>query len=291
MSKFSEVLGNSQKLDGGAMFGNVPRALWEKWSTPDEKGRINLACRTFLIENDNENILLETGIGAFFEPKLVDRFGVQTPNQHQLLENLASLDKDPKDIQWVILSHLHFDHAGGLLPTYDEIQQGHEELVFENARFVVSEEAWKRAIDPHPRDQASFIPGLVDKLQASGRLHIVKQGASSPVWPEHIEFIYSHGHTPGHMHTLIQGEKNKLFFAGDLVPGTAWVHLPITMGYDRFPEQVINEKMTMYERAEKEQWEILYTHDPIVACSQIGRNEKNQYIATHKIAKPQRLRF
>ena len=115
--KFSSLKGNSQKLDGGAMFGNAPRAMWEKWIAPDELGRIPLACRSFLIEFGEYKVLLETGIGAFFEPKLADRFGVQDADRHILKEELQNLGIKEEEITHVVISHLHFDHAGGLLPT------------------------------------------------------------------------------------------------------------------------------------------------------------------------------
>ncbi|MEM7646978.1 MAG: MBL fold metallo-hydrolase, partial [Pseudomonadota bacterium] len=110
--KLSSVEGNRQWLDGGSMFGNAPRAVWEKWTEVDSLGRIPLACRCLLIETDNQKILCEAGIGAFFEPKLAERFGVQNPDRHLLLENLESLGHSPESIDYVILSHLHFDHAG-----------------------------------------------------------------------------------------------------------------------------------------------------------------------------------
>ncbi|MCB0391045.1 MAG: MBL fold metallo-hydrolase [Bdellovibrionales bacterium] len=291
MIRFSEVLGNAQKLDGGSMFGNAPRTVWEKWAPADELGRIDLACRTLLVEIDNVRILFETGIGVFFEPKMAERFGVQTPDTHQLLKSLENLGHKESDIDWVILSHLHFDHAGGLLPTYKEIESGNNNLVFSKAQFVVGFDAFERAEHPHFRDRASFIPHLTEKLKASGRLHLIKEGQESPIFPDHIEFTFTHGHTPGHMHSLITGSNSKIFFAGDLIPGTPWVHLPITMGYDRFPEKLIDEKKHIYQRALAEKWEIFYTHDPKVACSQIEQDAKGKFVPVNKISSPKKLVF
>ncbi len=263
------------------MFGNAPRAIWEKWCPADDQGRILLACRALLVEIQGFRILCETGIGAFFEPKLAQRFGVQKPDQHQLLENIQSLGLKEEDIDCVILSHLHFDHAGGLLPTYREIENGQDRLLFPRAKYLVGEQAWQRALSPHPRDRASFIPGLTDKLEASGRLHLV----SGPMAPEGVlppevhpclEFIYSDGHTPGQMHSLFTGRTRRIFYAGDLIPGRHWVHLPITMGYDRFPELLIDEKRKLYQRAVAEQWLVFLTHDDRYCACEIEETEGAQ---------------
>ena len=135
-------MGNSQRLDGGAMFGNAPKALWTRWANPDEQNRIPLSCRCLLIQEPDRNILLETGIGLFFEPKLRDRFGV-VEKEHILLKELAELGLSDASIDVVVLSHLHFDHAGGLLSPWVEGQS--PELLFPNAQFVVGATAWERA--------------------------------------------------------------------------------------------------------------------------------------------------
>lgn len=277
MAQISAVEGNRQLLDGGAMFGNAPRPVWEKWIAPDSIGRIPLACRALLIETDGVKILCETGIGAFFEPKLADRFGVQSPDRHLLLENLAALDVEPEDIDFVILSHLHFDHAGGLLPTYQEMQNGHRNLVFAKAQFIVGAKAWERALNPHSRDRASFIPELNALLQKSGRLIVYPQDPLPEVIARRFEFVESEGHTPGQLHSLFRGDLRKVFFCGDLIPGRPWVHLPITMGYDRFPEMLIDEKAAIYQRAEKENWLLFFTHDPDAAGSSVQSSTSGKF--------------
>lgn len=273
----TSIEGNRQLLDGGAMFGNAPRPVWEKWIAPDQIGRIPLACRCLLIEFNGVKVLCEAGIGAFFEPKLAERFGVQSPDRHLLLENLAAKGHPPESIDYVILSHLHFDHAGGLLPTYKEMQAGHKDLVFPKAKFIVGEEAWQRALHPHFRDRASFIPELTEKLQASGRLIRIPQDPLPAPLKGAFEFIESHGHTPGQMHTLFKGPHLKVFFCGDLIPGRPWVHLPITMGYDRFPEQLIDEKESVYKRAVTEDWLLFFTHDPEAAASHVHKNASGKF--------------
>lgn len=285
----SAVEGNRQRLDGGAMFGNVPRALWQQWLEPDEHGRVELNCRALLIEVGETKILCEAGIGAFMEPKLADRFGV-VESEHMLLKNLSTLGIKPGDIDFVIMSHLHFDHAGGLLPPYKDIVAGNNNLVFPNAKFIVGEEAYARSKDPHERDRASFIPGLSDKLEASGRLRVVKgDGSGLPVELKNLfHFQYTNGHTPGQMHTLLLGNKTKVFFAGDLIPGIPWVHVPITMGYDRFPELLIDEKKELYNNAEPEGWLLFFTHDPKTAIAKICKDEKGRYRAIESVARPVR---
>ena len=281
MSTLTSIHGNSQRLDGGAMFGNAPRVLWSRWLQPDELNRIPLACRTLLIEEDGgRRVLLETGIGSFFEPRLRDRFGVEE-EEHVLLRSLAERGLGHEDIDVVVLSHLHFDHAGGLLSSW---QEGSEPtLLFPKAHFVVGEVAWQRALDPHFRDRASFIPGLTDLLEASGRLERI-QGASSEVLGEGYRFHLSHGHTPGMVLTEVDMPAGPVVFAGDLVPGTPWVHLPITMGYDRYPELLIEEKRTLLEYLIERAGRLFYTHDHATALSGIGRDERARFHATGSLS-------
>ena len=280
MRTITSIEGNTQKLDGGAMFGNAPKALWTRWTDVDDLNRIPLACRAMLIQEAERNILFETGIGAFFEPKLRDRFGVQE-SEHVLLDNLRALGLSHEDIDVVVLSHLHFDHAGGLLSAYVEGQE--PELLFPRATYVVGSEAWERANAPHPRDKASFIPRLNRLLRESGRLEVVSGDASATLG-EGYRFHRSHGHTPGLLLVEVASTEGPVVFGGDLIPGAAWIHLPITMGYDRFPELLIEEKTTLLQDLLGRKGRLFLTHDPNVALCGIAQDDRGRFTAQDPVA-------
>ena len=208
--KFSSIMGNSQKLDGGAMFGNAPNALWSRWVAVDQRNRIDLACRALLVETENHKILFETGIGAYMEPLFKDRFGVQE-SDHVLLNSLANFNINHSDIDVLILSHLHFDHAGGLLSTWQKGQA--PKLLFPNATYVVGNRAWDRACNPHPRDRASFVPALNTMLEASGRLKLIDETARLNFDDLTVRFFISEGHTPGMLCSDLRWAGGRMVFA------------------------------------------------------------------------------
>ena len=294
--KLWSILGNSQKLDGGAMFGNAPRAVWAKWLPPDEQNRVPLACRALLASPLNgKTVLFETGIGAFFDPKMRERYGV-VEDRHVLLDSLAAAGFTHEDIDVVVLSHLHFDHAGGLLAPWREGSA--PELLFPNATFVVSAACWDRARNPHSRDRASFIPELPALLEASGHLEIV-DSTHSRALGNTVRFHYSDGHTPGLMLAEIVGSKHAgavhahgndhsddhggVVFCADLIPGRPWVHVPITMGYDRNPELLIDEKREFLEDKLARNVHLFFTHDPGCALAQVVRDDKGRFSTTHEM--------
>ncbi|WP_422353390.1 MBL fold metallo-hydrolase [Stenotrophomonas sp. AR026] len=284
--KLWSIRGNSQRLDGGAMFGNAPRALWEKWAAPDELNRIELACRALLASPlEGKTVLFETGIGAFFDPRMRERYGVQE-SQHVLIDSLREAGFEHEDVDVVVLSHLHFDHAGGLLAAWSEGRE--PELLFPNATYVVGAQHWQRAVHPHPRDRASFIPELPGLLQASGRLEVV-DGEYSQVLGRSVRFSYSDGHTPGLMLAEIvghahagEGAHGGVVFCADLIPGRSWVHVPITMGYDRNAELLIDEKRQFLEDKLARNVHLFFTHDPQVALAQLGRDDKGRFVTLHE---------
>jgi glyoxylase-like metal-dependent hydrolase (beta-lactamase superfamily II) len=268
------ILGNSQALDGGAMFGNAPRAVWSKWIAPDADNRVPLACRALLADGvaGGKRVLFETGIGAFFEPKLRERYGV-VESDHILLHSLRQAGFEHTQIDAVVLSHLHFDHAGGLLASWRA--DAPASLLFPNARYLIGRSSFERAVNPHPRDRASFIPELPQLLIDSGRLELI-DGPHSETLGDDVRFEFSDGHTPGLMLSTIGGDGGVAFCA-DLIPGRPWVHVPITMGYDRYPELLIDEKQRFLADKLARGVRLFFTHDVGCADAALQRDDKGRF--------------
>lgn len=284
MKALYSITGNSQKLDGGSMFGNAPKGMWQKWVDVDDQNRIDLACRCMLVKEtlangEHRNILCEVGIGAFFDPKMKQRFGVVESN-HVLLDSLDAVGLKHTDIDILVLSHLHFDHIGGLLSEWQEGKPA--ELLFPNAAFLIGKDAWNRAFNPHFRDRASFIPELLQLLKQRSNIHLVELSHHPILGPEY-HFHFSDGHTPGMMLAEITMPDGPIVFCADLIPGVPWVHLPITMGYDRFAEKLIDEKQTLLEDLLARNGRLFFTHDAKVACGKLAIKDKGKYCLSHSI--------
>lgn len=272
--KLHIIEGNTQRLDGGAMFGNAPKALWQRWITADDQNRINMACRCLLLETDDgKRILFEAGVGAFFEPALRARYGVLEA-EHCLLLGLEKIGLTHKDIDIVVLSHLHFDHAGGLLSAWQANTPAC--LLFPNAIFMVGENQWQQANKPHYRDKASYIPELNYLLKASGRLFLINDKNAETALPG-VRFLFSDGHTQGLLLSKITTSKGPLLFCSDLIPGRFWVHLPICMGYDRYPELLIDEKEKVLDDLLKNKGYLYFTHDHEQACVLVAKDERGRF--------------
>lgn len=272
--KFTVIEGNRQHLDGGAMFGHVPKELWKTWIAPDELNRIPLACRALLLQTQKgRNILFETGIGAFFEPRLKERYGVKE-HEHMLLKNLEKHGLKETDIDTIVLSHLHFDHAGGLLSAYGH---GEPRLLFPKAKIYVGKEHWERAKHPHFREKISFVPIIHSFLENSDRLRLVT-GDSHPELDIGLTFHYSHGHTVGLMLSELNTQDGPLVFASDLIPGVPWLHLPVAMGYDRYPELLVDEKKQLLDSLVKQNGRLFFTHDPTTPCVTLSHDNSGKCV-------------
>ena len=256
------------------MFGSAPRALWAQWMKPDEYNRIELACRAILAEGvEGKRVLFETGIGHFFEPRLKAQYGV-FEDEHVLLRSLEARGISHEDIGAVVLSHLHFDHAGGLLTSYAAGES--LRLLFPNALYlVVSVDAWERARNPHPRDRASFIPELTSLLESSGRLELV-EGEYSPTLGSAVRFEFSHGHTPGLVLAEIGGDGG-IVLCADLIPARPWVHLPLTMGYGRNAERLVDEKQAFLEGKLARGVRLFFTHDTECAMARPVLDQRGRF--------------
>lgn len=274
MATVTPLVGNSQRLDGGAMFGNAPKAVWRRWVEPDELNRIPLATRALLVREDSgRTVLVEAGVGAFFAPEMRERYGV-VEDHHVLVDELDRLGVGVDDIDVVVLSHLHFDHAGGVLERWSP--EVGPTLAFGSARYVIGARAWERAVDPTPRDRASFIPGLPALLEATGRVELV-DGDVSDTLGAGYRFHHSDGHTPGLLMTEVDAEDGPVLYASDLVPARPWVHVPITMGYDRFPELVVEEKARLLAGAVDRGVRVAFPHDTGVPWAFIRHDEDGRF--------------
>lgn len=263
------------------MFGNAPKAVWSRWVDVDDLNRIPLATRALLVREDSgRTVLLESGVGAFFPPELRERYGV-VEEHHVLVDQLADQGVAPGDVDVVVLSHLHFDHAGGVLRAWTPTSA--PSLLFDSAAFVVSRAAWDRAVSPTPRDRASFVPELPGLLAGTDRLELV-EGDRSATLGDAYRFHHSDGHTPGLLMTEVDGPDGPVVYASDLVPARPWVHVPITMGYDRFPELVVEEKAALlHELVERRAW-LAFTHDPEVSMALIEHRPGGRYVVGDTIS-------
>lgn len=278
--RIQSLEGNRQSLDGGAMFGNAPRELWKSWHVPDHLGRIELACRSMLAIIDGQNVLFETGVGNYFPEALAMRYGIQNHSRFILGESLNKIGILEDQIQWVVLSHLHFDHAGGLLRPDGTLR-------FSKATYIVGRQAWERATQPHFRDRASFIQELPEALRLSGRLQVVDGNES--LFQHQLTFRLSHGHTPGQLLSQVEGDKERVIFTGDLIPGSTWLHIPITMGYDRFAELVVDEKAELLEASDGKPTWLFFTHDPKWAMGKARKDIKGRFVVYDHVAETNHL--
>jgi glyoxylase-like metal-dependent hydrolase (beta-lactamase superfamily II) len=253
-------------LDGGAMFGVVPRSLWEKPHPPDERNRITMAARALLLVGEGRRILIDTGNGSKFSEKFRSIYRIEGGDS-ELRSSLARHNVQPDEITDVILTHLHFDHAGG-----STVRAGENVVpAFPNARYYVQRAQYEAAMNPTERDRASFFLEDYQILKAEGPLELTE--GEGEILPG-IEVKVFDGHTTALQAPFITDGRTSLLFCADLIPLAAHVALPWIMAYDLRPLVTLEEKRRTLEAAAEEGWILYFEHDPVQVSARVKRGEK-----------------
>lgn len=253
-------------LDGGAMFGIVPKPLWSKFHPSDERNRIELAMRVLLIRDGKRNILVDVGIGTKFSPKLVDIYRVDL-KKSSLESSLRSLGLRFVDITDVILTHLHFDHAGGST----ERRDGEVIPTFPEARHYVQKAHWRLAVNPTDKDRGSFMKEDYVPLHDAGMVELLD--GEFEIFPG-ISLVIVNGHTDAQQLVRITGNGKTLLYCCDLVPTAGHLLYPYVMAYDLRPLMTIEEKRRILGQAYEERAILIFEHDPFVEAAKIKATEK-----------------
>ncbi|MFV2039981.1 MAG: MBL fold metallo-hydrolase [Acidimicrobiales bacterium] len=278
------IEGGTQRLDGGAMFGVVPKPLWEKRIAADERNRIPLALRCLVVEHPDGLILVDTGIGNKEGEKFVDIYGVEnagTEGPSQLEDALAQAGHRPADVRWVVNTHLHFDHAGGNTARAARAAGaagagGGAELAFPNATYVVQRGELEFARWDNERIRASYFPANFEPVAEAGRWRLVE--GETELLPG-IRLLPTPGHVPHHQSVLVANGGETACFLGDLVPTSAHVPLPWIMGYDLEPLRTLESKRALLGEALAGGWLVLFEHDPVVAAGRVIEGRRGLEVA------------
>ena len=246
------VNGGDFRLDGGAMYGVVPKTLWSRLVSCDESNRCTYSTHCLLVEIGGARVLVETGNGDKFPEREKDLYGID--HDVSIAGALRDLGVEAESIDVVVMTHLHFDHCGGATRRHN----GSVVPVFPRARHVVQRRELDAATHPHERNRASYLPENFAPLQEAGLLQTV-DGEAELV--PGVRVIPTPGHTPGHQSVLIDGGDERALFLGDVVPTALHVPLPWVMGYDLDVEATLASKRSIYQRAQAEQWTLLFGHD------------------------------
>ena len=246
------------KLDGGAMYGVVPRSMWQKLNPPDANNMCTWAMRCLLIEDGGRLLLIDNGIGEKQDEKFRGHFYLH--GDDTLEKSLRKLGFTSADVTDVFLTHLHFDHCGGSVVRRPD---GVLPLAFPNATYWSNEAHWNWAVEPNPREKASFLTENILPIQESGHLKFIDlQGGVPDALPQFSEIIRADGHTEKMMVPLMEYKGRKLAFMADLLPSAGHVPLPYVMSYDVRPLITMTEKEAVLRRAAEENWVLLLEHDP-----------------------------
>lgn len=257
-------------LDGGAMFGIVPKVLWNKLNPADEENRIEMALRSLLIMNDKHKVLVDTGIGTKFSEKYQKIYKIDQSNDN-LVSSLEKYNLEPKDITDVILTHLHLDHVGGA--THREGSK--LKITFPNASYYVQKKHYDWALKPSEKDKGSFIREDFKPIEDGGKLRLVDGYAM--ILPN-IDVIVYDGHTVAQQLVKISDGINTLVYCSDLIPFTSHIMIPYIASYDINPLTVIEDKENLLSRACNGDWILFFEHDPVTEAAKIEKTEKGYTI-------------
>jgi glyoxylase-like metal-dependent hydrolase (beta-lactamase superfamily II) len=269
------------KLDGGAMFGVVPKSIWNKLCPADENNMCNWAMRCLLIEDAGKLILIDNGMGDKQSDKFFAHYYMH--GSDTLEKSLATHGFTKDDITDVVLTHLHFDHCGGSI-----IKQEDDFVpAFKNATYWSNAKHWQWATQPNEREKASFLTENISPIQESGRLQLINLPVTANIVNDtnhftpvasgisnKLSFIVANGHTDAMMLPVIKYKEQTLVFMADLLPSTAHLPLPYVMGYDMFPLITLQEKKAFLQEAVQNNYVLFFEHDPINECCTLQQTEK-----------------
>ena len=259
------------KLDGGAMFGVVPKSLWSRYQQPDENNLCTWAMRCLLIEKDEKRILIDTGLGNKQNEKFFSHY--HPHGNTSLLGSLKAKGFSPEDITDVVLTHLHFDHCGGAV---SKDADGNLYTTFPNATYWSYKEHWNWAINPNAREKASFLKENILPIQEAGQLEFVNE--YTKIIPE-LSFALANGHTEGMLIPHIQFGEETIVFMADLLPSPTHIPLAWVMGYDVRPLVTVREKETFLQEAVEKNYLLFYEHDAQTEASRVVATDRGNYKA------------